>query len=157
MCLSSSVVRWNSDPGLECVLHTLSRLQNRCENTPRKGSRAGYRHRHRVILFVFCCLWVGVKLMRKTYTILLTHVVVVGKTWAPTTSSSSSLSSSSFSSPCCQRRERRGKSWLSADGAPFGWMDGWMGGNGRWRNVWKTEVSDCSHVLYFQSAAHVDA
>lgn len=78
--------------------------------------------------------------MRKTYTILLTHVVVVGKTWTPS-SSSSSLSSLSFSSACCQRRERRGKSWLSADGAPFGWMDGWMGGNGRWRNVWKTEVS----------------
>lgn len=70
--------------------------------------------------------------MLKTLTILLSRVVVVvvGKTRATT-------SSSSCSSPCCQKRERRGKVGGEIPGSVlmmhhlYGWMDGWMGGNGR--------------------------
>lgn len=107
---------------------------------------------HECHFVCFCCLWFSDELMQKTYTVLLTGVVV-GK------SKAHSSSSSWLSEAGMKEEGRRGKSWrvvLSADAALFGWMDGWMEGNGRWRKAgWVSGKQECLALFvffYFQSA-----
>lgn len=104
---------------------------------------------HECHFMCFCCLWFSDKLMQKTYTILLTGVVVVGK---------SKAHSSSFS-PGCQKREWRRRVGgenpdMLCSLLMLHCLDGWMDGR-RWKveksrlTVWKTRVSHCGRILLF--------